>query len=157
MPIYVNSSQSPFLDAKYFCIKFCRLFSAIYSTEPKTRNGEIKRRTENRNGHDQKKLSRCELVESIVKKKKKYTAGRSREEAWQVLSGSERVNRTRICVAGNGENTQLWYIQPDDVVFIQNLILYRNILRLFLLTVLPVCFELFACILPCRNKRILID
>jgi len=55
MPIYVNSSQSPFLDAKYFCIKFCRLFSAIYGTEPKTRNGEIKRRTENRSGHDQKK------------------------------------------------------------------------------------------------------
>jgi len=55
MPIYVNSSQSPFLDAKYFCIKFWRLFSAIYGTEPKTRNGEIKRRTENRSGHDQKK------------------------------------------------------------------------------------------------------
>ena len=92
-----------------------------------------------------------------MKKKKKSTAERSREEVWQVLSGSERVNRTRICVAGNGENAQLWYIQPDNVVFIQNLILYRNILRLFLLTVLPVCFELLACILPCRNKRILID
>jgi len=27
----------------------------------------------------------------------------------------------------------------------------------FLLTVLPFCFELLACILSCRNKRILID
>ena len=27
-PIYVNSLQSPFRDANYFCIKLCRLFSA---------------------------------------------------------------------------------------------------------------------------------
>jgi len=32
-PIYPNSLQSPFLDAKYFCIKSCRLFSATCLTD----------------------------------------------------------------------------------------------------------------------------
>jgi len=32
-PIYLNSLQSPFLDAKYFCIKLCRLFSATCWTD----------------------------------------------------------------------------------------------------------------------------
>jgi len=33
MPIYLNSLQSAFLDAKHYCIKSCRLFSATCLTD----------------------------------------------------------------------------------------------------------------------------
>ena len=32
-PVYTNSLQSPFLEANYFCIKLCRLFSATCLTD----------------------------------------------------------------------------------------------------------------------------
>ena len=37
-PVYLNSLQSPFLAANYFCIKLCRLFSATCLTDRQLNN-----------------------------------------------------------------------------------------------------------------------